>query len=98
MVYKSHGGEFINRGLFTNLKGLLCGNPTERGESLILNFWPHPGTVIVCRKRGASGQQKIQYIKYLHCQFLESFETTLSKVPGPEGPRDIFSDLFRGDF
>ena len=37
-------GEFINWGLFIKLKGLLCGNPTERGESLILNFWP-PGNL-----------------------------------------------------
>ena len=45
-------GEFINWGLLIKFKGLLCGNPTERGESLILNFWPYksnPGTVIVCR-------------------------------------------------
>ena len=27
--------------------------------------------MMVCRKRGTSGQGKIQYIKYLHCQ-LES--------------------------
>ena len=26
-------GEFINRGLLIKLKGLHCGNPTERGES-----------------------------------------------------------------
>ena len=36
-------GEFINWGLFIELKGLLCGNPSERGESLILNFWPPGG-------------------------------------------------------
>ena len=29
----------------------------------------NPGTVIVCRKRGTSGQERIQHIKYLHCQF-----------------------------
>ena len=48
VVYKVHAGWFINRtpgesincGLFIKSKGLLCGNPTERGESLILNFWP----------------------------------------------------------
>ena len=69
-VYKLHAGwfinrtpgEFINSGLFIKFikfKGLLCGNPTERAESLILNFWPrgrlyksNPGTVTVCRKRG----------------------------------------------
>ena len=38
------------------------------------NFWPpgshksNPGTVTVCCKRGASGQEKTQYIKYLHSQ------------------------------
>ena len=37
-------GEFINWGLFIKFKGLLCGNPTERAESLILNFWP-PGSL-----------------------------------------------------
>ena len=31
-------GEFINCCLFIKFRGLLCGNPTERGESLILNF------------------------------------------------------------
>ena len=46
MVYKSHPGEVINRGLFIKFKGLLCGNPRERGESLILNFWP-PGSLSV---------------------------------------------------
>ena len=54
VVYKLHAGQFINRppenfinwGLFIKFKGLLCGNPTERGESLILNFWP-PGTLWV---------------------------------------------------
>ena len=52
VVYKLHAGEFINRppgefinwGLLIKFKGLLCGNPTERGESLILNFWP-PGSL-----------------------------------------------------
>ena len=51
-VYKLHArwfinrtpGEFINRGLCVKFKGLLCGDPTERGESLILNFWP-PGSL-----------------------------------------------------
>ena len=46
VVYKLHAGwfinrtpgEFINRGPFIKFKGFLCGNPTERGESLILNF------------------------------------------------------------
>ena len=47
---------------------------TERGESLILIsgreavYKSNPGTVIVCRKWGASEKEKIQYIKYLHCQ------------------------------
>ena len=27
-------GEFTNWGLFIKFKGVLCGNPTERGESL----------------------------------------------------------------
>ena len=48
VVYKLHArwfinrtpGEFINCSLFIRFKGALCGNPTERGESLILNFWP----------------------------------------------------------
>ena len=52
VVYKLHAGWFINRipGEFTNCGffnkniGLLCGNPTERGESLVLNFWP-PGSL-----------------------------------------------------
>ena len=83
VVYKFHAGWFINRtpgefincGLFIRFKGLLCGNPTERGESLKLNFWPqavyksNPGTVVVSHKRGASGQEKIQHIKNLaQCQ------------------------------
>ena len=75
VVYKLYAGWFINRtpgefmnwGLFIKFEGLLCANPTERGESLILNFWPpgslksNPGTVIVCCRRGASEQEKIQY-------------------------------------
>ena len=52
VVYKLHAGWFINRtpgefinwGLFIKFKGLLCGNPTEGAESLILNFWP-PGSL-----------------------------------------------------
>ena len=52
VVYKLHAGWFINRtpgelvncGLFIKFKGLLCGNHTERGESLKLNFWP-PGSL-----------------------------------------------------
>ena len=53
VVYKLHAGWFINRtpGEFINLghfiifEGLVlvCGTPTERGESLKLNFWP-PGS------------------------------------------------------
>ena len=51
VVYKLHAGCFINRppgksinwGLLIKFKGLLCGYPIERGESLILNFWP-PGS------------------------------------------------------
>ena len=31
-------GEFINQGLSIEFEGLLCGNPTERRESLKLNF------------------------------------------------------------
>ena len=85
VVYKLHAGWFINRtpgefinwGLFIKLKGLLCGNPTERAESLILSarravYKSNPGTVTVCRKRGASEQEKIQYIKYVHCQKIAS--------------------------
>ena len=77
VLYKLHAGWFINRtpwefinwGIFIKFKGFLCRNLTERGESLILNsgrqavYKSNPGTVIVCRKRGASGQEKIQYIK-----------------------------------
>ena len=38
-------GEFINWGLyFMKFKGLLCGNPTETLESLVLNSWP-PGSL-----------------------------------------------------
>ena len=41
MVYKLHTGwfinrtpgEFINRDLFVKFKGLLCGNPAERGDA-----------------------------------------------------------------
>ena len=35
-------GEFINCGPFNKFtfKGFLCGNPTETGEILKLNFWP----------------------------------------------------------
>ena len=48
VVYKLHAewfinrtaGEFINRSLFIQFKGLLRGIPTDRGEMLILNFWP----------------------------------------------------------
>ena len=56
--------EFISRGLFIKFKGLLCGNPTERGESEILVsgcqavYKSNPGTAIVCHKRRASGQEK----------------------------------------
>ena len=69
-------GEFINWGICIKFKGLLCGSPTYSVESLMLNFWPqaiyksNPGTVIVFRKRGPSEQTKIQYIKYLHCQWI----------------------------
>ena len=46
VVYKLHAGQFINRaprefinwGLFIKFKGLLCGNPTERGESFYSKF------------------------------------------------------------
>ena len=83
VVYKLHTGrfinrtpgEFINRGLLIKFKGLLCGNPTERAKSLKYQisgrnavYKSNTGTVTVCRKQGASGQEKIQYIKYLHCQ------------------------------
>ena len=52
VVYKLHAGWFINRTpgavyklrSFIKFKGLLCGTPTERGESLKLNFWP-PGSL-----------------------------------------------------
>ena len=37
MVSKSHPGEFINWGLLIKFKGLHCGNPTERGQSLKLS-------------------------------------------------------------
>ena len=48
VVYKLHAGgfinrtpgEFINSNLLIKFEGLPCGNPIERGESLILNFWP----------------------------------------------------------
>ena len=47
MVYKSHPGRVYKLGsLYSKWKGLLCGNPTERAESLILNFWP-PGSLQV---------------------------------------------------
>ena len=35
----------------------------------------NPGTVIVCRNRGASEQEKIQYIKHLHFQFTCNFQS-----------------------
>ena len=46
VVYKLHAGwfinrtpgEFINSGLFIKLKGLLDGNPIERGESFNTKF------------------------------------------------------------
>ena len=51
VAYKLHAGWFINRPpaefinwFFIKFKGLLCGKPTERGESLILNLWP-PGSL-----------------------------------------------------
>ena len=61
VVHKLHAGwlinripgEFINQGLFTKFKGLLCGAPTESGESLKLNFWPR-------------GSLQVQP-RYLHC-------------------------------
>ena len=48
VVYKLHAGWFINRtpgefkncGLFIKFKGSCRGNPTEKWESLKLNFWP----------------------------------------------------------
>ena len=81
VVYKLHAGwfinstpgEFINRGLF-KFKGVLCGKATERGEieykisGRQAVYKSNPGNMTVCRKREASGQGKIQYIKYLHCQ------------------------------
>ena len=86
VVYKLHAGrfisrtpgEFINWGRFIKFKGPLCGDPTERAESLILNFWPArqfisptPGTVTcLLQARGLQDQEKIQYIKYLHCQVI----------------------------
>ena len=53
VVYKVHAGWFINRtpekfincGLFIQLKGLLCGNPTERGESLKQRFCLQPHNI-----------------------------------------------------
>ena len=80
-------GEFINYG-FVTCKGLLCGNPTEREESLELNFCRQSvyksilGTLIVCRKQGASGQKKTQYIKYFHYQ-----ELTGQQKQGPDQNR-----------
>ena len=67
-------GKFINSGLFIKFKGLLCGNPIERGKSLILNIWPRGGLEVQPRHRDCLRQArgfrtgKIQYIKYLHCQ------------------------------
>ena len=54
VVYKLQAGWFINRtpggvincGLSIKFKGLLCGTPTERGESLKLNFWPPSSSLI----------------------------------------------------
>ena len=46
MVYNRTPREFINWCLFIKFKGLLCGNPTERAERLILNLWP-PGSLYV---------------------------------------------------
>ena len=48
VVSKLHAGRFINRtsGEFVNwdlsivFKRLLCGNTTERAESIKLNLWP----------------------------------------------------------
>ena len=72
VVYKLHARWFINRtpgdfgnwGLFNKFRGLLFGNPTEGAESLILIsgrqavYKSNPGTATVCRRRGASGQEK----------------------------------------
>ena len=56
---------FVNCSLFIKCKGLLCGNPTDRGESLIFGrqvvYNSSPGTWIACRKRGASGQESTIY-------------------------------------
>ena len=84
VVYKLHAGwfinrapgEFINSGLFIKFKGLLCGNPTERGESLTLNFWPRGSLQVQPRHRDCLPQArgirtgKMQYVKYLYCQFI----------------------------
>ena len=64
VVYKLHAGRFINHtpgesrncGLFIQFRGLLRRNPTGRGESLKQKR--NPGTLIICRKWGASGQEK----------------------------------------
>ena len=81
VVYKLHAGwfinrtqgEFINSGLFTTFKGLLCGNPIERGESLIPNFWPRGSLQVQPRHRDCLPQAGgfRTYIKYLlHCQVM----------------------------
>ena len=61
LVYELHARWFINRplGEFIN-----CGLFNPKEGKVKLNFWRHaifksdPGTLILCRKRGASGQGK----------------------------------------
>ena len=84
VVYKLHAGWFINRtpGKFINwffllnLKVLSVEILQKRGKFAtkflaarqFMSPIQAPCFVLVCRKQGASGQEKVQYIKYLHCQ------------------------------
>ena len=106
MVYKSHPGEFINSGLFIKFKGLLCGNPIEGGESLILNFWPR-GSLYVqprhrdCRPQASgfrTGKNTIHQIFTLSTfsRLFEVFRDFFLTFwdPGAGGPGRLFLDSF----
>ena len=44
----------------------------------------NPGTAIFCSKWGASGQEKIQYIKYVHCQITTAASRLQTHAPASQ--------------
>ena len=91
-------GEFIYEVCLIEFTGFLCGNPTE-----ILNYQVYylssrqtvcksnPGTLIVCRKWGASRQVKIQNINIdtVNCKNLV-ISDTVERLENPMNPAKPF--------